>query len=193
MLQVAIRTPVPHVIFYLCPILDQTEQQRTDLLCGAAARIRVPHREYPAARPNVLCHTSGLCCISPVSPVSCLSCRPGPGSSPQQVDAGQTSGSHVSPALLRLPVLLLPHRVQHLHLRQPAHVPGRLRRTRARLRTHTYADTLMLICAHTLLSVGQTAAFGWKDAGEKNRKLDFYILKGIVADPDRGGVTLLCI
>lgn len=52
----------------------------------------------------------------------------------------------------------------------------------------------MLICAYTLLSVGQTAAaFGWKDAGEKNRKLDFYILKGIVADPERGGVTLLCI
>lgn len=177
MLQIVIVTLVSHAIFYFCPIPDQTEQQRADLLRGAAARIRVPHRECAAARPNILRHTSSLCCVSPVSPVSCLSprlsCRPGPGSSPQQVDAGQTSGSHVSPALLRLPVLLLPHRVQHLHLRQPAHVPGRLRRTRARLRTHTYADTLMLICAHTLLSVGQTAAFGWKDAGEKNRMLDF--------------------
>lgn len=76
------------------------------------------------------CHTIHLSLSLPVSIhlLICLSARlsvcPGHGGSPEQVDIGQAPRSDVSPPLLCLPVFLLPHRVQHLHLCQPANLPG---------------------------------------------------------------------
>lgn len=101
---------------------------------------------YNSVSHHKLCDLS-VCSIFELS--VCLSVRPGPRSSLKQVDAGQTSGFHVSPLLLSLPVLLLPDRVQHFHLCQPANLPGRLIDVHTLTHVHTYTHTHW--CTHSLI------------------------------------------
>lgn len=125
--------------------------------------------------------THSLSPSAPFSPLTCPSIRPGAGSSPQQVDAGQTPGPHLSALLLCLPLLLLPHRVQHLHLRQPAHVPGRLRHTgrntdrEAGIKHNTHHMTMLsfYFCVHTLECWTAPVVLGCKVAEKENS--EFYL------------------
>lgn len=110
-----------------------SEQQRTHILCGTPAGFSFLHRKLNRVQIRFLLKlklqdedqklqsqvellTDGLWDVSLLSP--------GPRGPSEQVDSGPQAGSGLPPLVRCLPLLLHPHRVQRLHVCQPAHVSG---------------------------------------------------------------------